>query len=325
MHYLKSTSFVLQHDNNPPCIRLGLCCINNTLREKNIFCSRGLIARTYTLEKARKCVTQNLIDLKTILTWNVDNGIQHYRLSSDMFPRITDGKIPKSERLAVSEFKDVLAELGTFAKASNQRITMHPGQYNQIGAVDRNVFERTVEDLGIHTEILDYMGMDDNAILTIHGGGVYGDKENTIRRWIEQFDELDQNVKDRIALENCENCYSIRDVLYISEQFKRRIPVIFDSHHLNCYNIIHRTEYRGEDYIPHVLDSWGERRMVAHISDQREGSRLGSHSDYIETIPDYFLNIPEVYGVGVDIEVEAKKKEDAVMRLVKKYGFKNIL
>jgi UV DNA damage repair endonuclease len=60
--------------------------------------------------------------------------------------------------------------------------------------------------------------------------------------------------------------------------------------------------------------------MVCHISDQREGARLGSHSDYIDTIPDYFLNIPEIYGVGVDIEVEAKKKEHAIMRLIKKYG-----
>jgi UV DNA damage endonuclease len=164
------------------------------------------------------------------------------------------------------------------------------------------------------------MGMDENAILTIHGGGIYGDKENTIRRWIEQFDELDRNVRERISLENCERNYSIRDVLYISEQYKRRIPVIFDSHHLNCYNIVHGTDYKGEDYVAHVLDSWDERRMVCHISDQKEGARLGSHSDYIDSIPEYFLNIPEVYGVGVDIEVEAKKKEGAIMRLKHKYN-----
>ena len=319
---MKSQAFVFQHEGNPPTIRLGLCCINNSLREKNIFCSRTLIARTYTLDKARVCATQNLTDLKTILNWNVDNGIHHYRLSSDMFPRITDGNITPEERLKVSDFKDVLSDIGSYVRSTGQRVTMHPGQYNQIGAKDKHVFDKTTEDLSVHAQILDYMGMDENAILTIHGGGVYGDKENTIRRWIEQFDDLDRNVKDRIAIENCENSYSIRDVLYISEQFKRRIPVILDSHHLNCYNIIHGTDYKGEDYIPHVLDSWDERRMVCHISDQREGARLGSHSDYIESIPEYFLNIPELYGVGVDIEVEAKKKEDAIMRLMSKYKFK---
>jgi len=320
MRRLKTRPFIFQHDTNPATIRLGLCCINNSLREKDIFCSRTLIARTYTLEKARNCASQNLSDLKQILRWNIEHGIHHYRLSSDMFPRITDGNIDASQRLKVAEFKDLLSDLGKFARDTDQRVTMHPGQYNQIGALDRKVFEKTMEDLSIHTEILDYMGMDENAILTIHGGGVYGDKENTIRRWIDQFDELDKNIQERIALENCERNYSIRDVLYISEQFKRRIPVIFDSHHLNCYNIVHGTDYKGEDYIPHVLDSWDERRMVCHISDQKEGARLGSHSDYIESIPDYFLNIPTLYGVGVDIEVEAKKKEDAIMRLKRKYS-----
>lgn len=309
--------FICQHDDNPATIRLGLCCINNQLRKDDVFCSRTLIAKTYTLSLAVERTKRNLIDLKRILEWNTANGINHYRLSSDMFPRITDSEIPVENRLRVSEFSDLLKDVGEYSRATGHRITMHPGQYNQVGAIDPGVFTRTIEDLSVHAEILDTMGMDDNAILTVHGGGVYGDKENTIRRWIDQFDELPSSVKRRLTIENCERQYNIRDVLYIADE--TGIPVILDSHHLDCYNTINGTEFRGEDYVPHVLATWGERRMVCHISEQKPDSRIGSHSDFIETIPKYFLDIPKLYGVGVDIEVEAKAKEAAIFKLKTKY------
>ena len=98
-----------------------------------------------------------------------------------------------------------------------------------------------------------------------------------------------------------------------------KIPVIFDIHHFNCYNQKYNLEWKGEDYIPYVIDSWFDRRMVAHISDQKEDARLGAHHDYVESIPDFFMNIPDVYGVGVDIEIEAKAKEEAIFKLYSKY------
>ena len=70
----------------------------------------------------------------------------------------------------------------------------------------------------------------------------------------------------------------------------------------------------------YVLASWGERRAVMHISEQKPDSRIGSHSDFIENIPEYMLAIPAEYGVGVDIEVEAKAKEMAIFKLYEKYS-----
>ena len=317
----RSTCVICQSDENPATLRLGLCCINNTLRQKNIFCSRSLISRTYTLEKAKDLVDKNLKDLMTILEWNIEHNISHYRLSSDMFPRITDQTISLENRLKICDYKEVLYNIGEYAKKTNHRITMHPGQYNQVGAVEQKVLDRTIEDLSIHAEILDYMGMDENAILIVHGGGTYGNKENTTRRWIEQFDDLPSPVKKRLVIENCERQYNVEDVLYISEEAK--IPVIFDAHHFNCYNQIYDTDLIAEEYIPFVLESWRLRRAVVHISEQKEDARIGAHSDFIEEIPDYFLTIPEKYGVGVDIEVEAKAKENAIFKLYKKYNMYN--
>jgi UV DNA damage endonuclease len=313
----RKNAFVFQDESITPDIRLGLCCINSELRKKDIFCSRTLIAKTYSLEKAKNLVLKNLTDLTTILEWNVEHNINHYRLSSDMFPRITDSSLPLSERVRVSDYKEILQTIGEFVKKSDQSITMHPGQYNQIGAIDKKVFEKTVEDLSVHSEILDYMGLDNSAILTIHGGGVYGDKENTIRRWIEQFDELPSQVKKRIAIENCERQYNVEDVLYIAEETK--IPVIFDSHHFDCYNLIHNTNFVADDYLPYIIETWGFRRPIFHVSEQRPDARIGTHSDFIENLPEYFLNIPEKYGIGIAIEVEAKAKEAAIFKLYEKY------
>lgn len=310
---------IFQTRENTPNIRLGLCCINSSLRDIKIpvFCSRCLIKKTYTLEKAHELATQNLKDLKTLLVWNNDNGIKHFRLSSDMFPRITDDTIPIESRLKVSDYTDLLKDAGDYANATGQRLTMHPGQYNQIGAPDPEVFRRTIEDLTNHADILDAMGLDNNAIITIHGGGTYGDKEATKKRWIKQFQLLPENVKRRIAIENCERQYNIEDCLDLS--YACNIPVILDSHHFDCYNLINNTDFVADNYIPYVLSSWGERRAVMHVSEQKPDARIGAHSDYIENIPQYMLDIPSEYGVGVDIEVEAKAKEAAIFKLNDKY------
>ena len=90
----------------------------------------------------------------------------------------------------------------------------------------------------MHCDILDHMGISvRNGIVNIHGGGIYGDKETTIRRWIEQFSDLPKNVQDRLVIENCERQYSTRDCLKIAKKCK--IPVVFDFHHYHCYSKIY--------------------------------------------------------------------------------------
>ncbi len=79
----------------------------------------------------------------------------------------------------------------------------------------------------------------------------------------------------------------------------------------------------ASQWIKPCLDTWVWRgiRPKFHISEQKIGARLGSHSDYITTIPDYYLEIPHKYGVNVDIMVEAKAKDEAILQLYVKYPF----
>jgi UV DNA damage endonuclease len=312
---------------NHPYVYLGLCCINSQLREKDIFCSRTCTRDRYTKERCLDLSIKNFKDLKPILEWSFHNDINVFRISSDLIPHYTDPEIASSEKISLDDLRDVLREAGSWCRQYRQRITMHPGQYNQIGTKTRSVFEKTVEDLTMHADILDRMGIGADGVLTIHGGGTYGDKEATMRRWVEQFDDLPRNVKNRLVLENCEKGYSVEDCLSISEQVG--VPVVMDSHHYVCYDHFHpnETQKSAHELIPLVVDTWKKRdiTMLCHISEQKPDAPVGAHSDYIETIPDYFLSVPELYNIPIHIEVEAKAKEKAVMKLKHKYNNWNLM
>lgn len=303
-------------------IRLGLCCQNTELREKNIFCSRTLIRKNFTLKKVQDLALKNIKDIEKLCEWNFKNNIYIFRISSDIFPHFTDLEIEevKNGEYTLEFAKEALKSAGEAAKKYNQRITMHPGQYNQVGAKEGSIFEKTVKDLEMHASILDLMEMDENSTICVHGGGVYGDKEKTVERWIKQFENLPQNVKRRLAIENCERCYSVNDCLTIAERCK--IPLIFDNHHYECFNKVcdKKEQVILENVMERVVNTWKSRglRPLFHISEQADGERLGTHSDYIEDLPQYYLDFPSQYG-DVDIEVEAKMKEKAILKLYEKY------
>ena len=312
-------------------LELGLCCINTTLRERKptVFANRTCRLKTAQekgMDHVKSLVIQNLRDVILILEWNHAHNITSYRLSSDMFPHAGNPRYGKTRRkgprYSLKFAKPYLRDVGIRAHSLNHRLSMHPGQYNQIASPTQSVFDNTVLDLSYHARVLDLIERgrdwgDRRAIICIHGGGMYGDKETTIRRWIDRFKTLPANVKSRIALENCEKCYSSEDCLRICEELN--IPHIFDTHHYSCYSLLHPDEKQSspDSLMPRILRTWQRRGLKPyfHISEQGTG-RTGHHSDYIDTIPDYMLNIP----VPVTMDVEAKKKEKAILKLVEKYN-----
>jgi len=275
-----------------------------------------MIRKNFTVEKAKQLALQNIADIEKMCKWNYENHIFVLRLSSDIFPHFTD---KETETYDLSFAYEALEKAGEAARKYKQRINFHPGQYNQIGAKEEDVFLQTCKDLKMHADILDVMKIDKNGILCIHGGGVYGNKKETMKRWVENFHRLPENVKPRICIENCERCYSVNDCLFLAQQCS--IPLILDSHHFDCYNLVKKVQIEIESVLSDVLETWRKRDIVPlfHISEQREGARVGAHSDFIEKIPEYMLSIPEKYGMSVDIEVEAKMKEQAILHLYELY------
>ena len=311
-------------ENKP--IQLGLCCLNSVLRDRkpSVFASRKMVIKSIKekgIDVLKEKIIQNLKDILVMMDWNEENGIKLFRLSSEMFPHKSN---PKVEDYDFDFCLDLLKQIGEKSKKLNQRLTFHPGQYNVVGTPDKDKFNQTINDLTYHCDVLDLMELDYNSVMVVHGGGVYGDKEKTIERWCSQYQLLPDKIKNRLVLENCEKSFSIEDCLRISN--KVNIPVVFDTHHYECYNLLHPSETLKEPayYIPAILESWKKKNIKPkfHISEQGEG-RCGHHSDFIEVVPDYLLEIPEKYNQNIDLMIEAKKKEQAILKLYKKYPFLN--
>ena len=303
-------------------VQLGLCCLNTTLRDQKptIFSSRSIILNTFKtkgVDHLKSKIIQNLEDVLKMMDWNEQNGIKVFRLSSELFPHKSNPKAPDYD----FEFaKDLLQQIGEKSTKLSQRLTFHPGQYNVVGSPNPNVLQNTINDLKYHADVLDLMNLDNNSVMVVHGGGTYGDKTTNKNRWCEQFYKLSINVQKRLVLENCEKNFSIEDCLEISEKID--IPVVFDTHHFDCYKNLHPEEKFNPagEYMEAIINTWKKRNIKPkfHISEQGTG-KCGHHSDYIEIVPDYLLNIPKKLGVNIDIMIEAKKKELAIFKLYEKY------
>lgn len=304
-------------------ITLGLCCLNNELRKRGVYPSRTITLKKMHetgVEEVRSRVLKNLQDTLVMLQWNHDHGIKTFRLTSDLFPQKSN---PNALDYGWDFAQPLLTEIGQTAKRLGIRCTAHPGQYNVVGSPNRSAFEATVRELDYHAELFDRCGFGKDSVLVIHGGGLYGCKASAKERWVKQYWELPQRVRDRLVLEHCEKCFSIDDVLDIAAAVGD-LPVVWDSHHFECYKELHPAE-KFEDpecYMERVLRTWLPKgiKPKMHVSEQAKGKRCGAHSDYINNgIPQYMLELPQIYPEllpnGLDIMVEAKQKECAVLRL----------
>lgn len=308
-------------------IQLGLCCLNTVLRDQKnpVYASRQLTQKRSLqlgdayMEIAKERGLQNLKDIMTMMEWNEQNGIKVFRLSSDLLPQKNN---PKLKDYGYDFAKELFKKIGELSKKYNQRLTFHPAQFNVLGTPNEKALENTIRDLTYHATMLDLMELPSKSVMVIHGGGVYGDKHKAIERWCENYLKLPDLIKKRLVLENCERIFNIKDCLQISE--KVGVPVVFDTHHHECYQILHPEEkFDSMDiYIPRILESWKKRNIKPkfHVSEQGTG-RVGHHSDYIEELPEYLLSIPEKYNTNIDIMIEAKAKEKAIFKLYAKYPF----
>ena len=303
-------------------VQLGLCCMNTVLRQQKppVFSSRKMIIKSIQekgIDALKEKIIQNLKDTLTLMDWNEQHGIKVFRLSSELFPHKSN---PKVEDYSFDFAIPYLKEIGRKSKQYGQRLTFHPGQYNVVGTPDEKTFLQTCEDLKYHADVLDLMELDQHSVIVVHGGGVYGDKAKTIERWCRQFHRLPSNVQKRLVIENCKKCFSIKDCLKIA--IKVNIPIVFDTHHFACYQQLHPDEsfHPPEFYLKHLLPFWIRRNIKpkCHVSEQGSG-RIGHHSDYVETLPPYLLDIPSRYNTPIDIMIEAKAKEQALFHLYTKY------
>ena len=342
--------------------RLGYACINTTLRKNvscNKTCRFETIVKKGHESGAQKSsykysisiynfltdiARTNLTNMYKIISWSRKNNIFFYRMSSDMFPHINNKKLKmlmKPEHYKnyfdLDFATDIIYEIGKYVQKYLIRLTMHPSHFNQLATNSKEVLENTVTDLQWHTRLLDllelgadsYIQHNNNGenilkygILCLHGGGTYKNKQESIKRWIENFKNLPKNIQNRLCLENCEKSYCVEDLLPICKELK--IPLILDFHHYNCWAYYHKENPQQTDIeilIPKILETWEIRniRPKFHLSDQAKDKNVGAHHDYVEEIPKILFELRDK-NYKFDVMIEAKMKEMAVLKLYEKYN-----
>lgn len=301
-------------------MNLGYACINMTLsnrpKSKRITTNRSMIKRTFKekgIEYAAELALQNIKDLLSILKWNEDNDIKFYRMSSDIFPWMSEyefSELPNYEEICRS-----LSLVGDYAKNNNHRLTFHPGPFNVLGSPKEAVVHKTIKELNQHSQIFDLMGFTEASPynkINIHVGGTYGgDFEGTAERWCSNFLKLSPNCRKRVTLENDDKAsmWSTKE-LYERIHKKVGVSIVFDYHH-------HRFCTGGlseEQALKLAISTWPPwLKPVVHLSESRAVEydnpkiRPQAHSDYIN-------NRVNTYNQAIDIMLECKSKELALIK-----------
>jgi UV DNA damage endonuclease len=130
--------------------RLGYPCINVELQStEGIYTNRHMIKRTFeaqreTLEGVSKLSLQNCKDLVKIIQWNERKGIKFFRMSSNIFPWMSEYELTDLPDWPMIEKNLQLA--GKLAMQYGQRIEYHPGPFNVLASLNAFVVKKTIKD-----------------------------------------------------------------------------------------------------------------------------------------------------------------------------------
>ena len=293
---------------------IGYCCINTTLdycvnrtMRKATFHSKGL-------EYVGELAFQNISDMLEILIWNLKNDILLYRMSSDMFPWMSEYSF--SDLPNYKQIKLKLEEIGKYVKQHNMRLSFHPGPFNVLGSNNPNVVEKTIQELTKHAQIMDIIGLPQSheSPINIHVSATKPSKEVISNQFCQNFNRLPQNVKSRLTVENDDKIAqytpkNIYDLIYS----KIGVPITFDQFHFVCGN----QDTSMKEALELCLSTWSNAKALTHHSSSKRIEqddptvKETAHSDYIyEPI--------QTFGYEFDTDIEAKAKDKAVI------NYKNI-
>lgn len=292
-------------------IRFGLCCV---FKDEPIRFRRATAAylkrrsRPEQLRYFADICMHNARALFDALQYCNAHGIGCFRINSHILPLKTHPDVGyrirdlPDYRLIIASFKTC----GTFCAQHGLRTTVHPDQFILLSSPAEEITRRSVADLVYHAEVAAWVGAD---VINIHAGGIYGDKKAALKRLAREIGRLPEAVHSRLTLENDDRSYTPSDLLPLCAE--TGIPLVYDVHHHRCLPDGMTVEAATEA----ALATWN-REPVFHLSSPLRGRRGGNprlHHDYINAV-----DFPKCWKrLDVTVEVEAKAKERAVLRLMR--------
>ena len=335
---------------------LGLTCISEELKDKdkkkysfqtmtrkrfNDLCtSKG---RHEAIKELSNRIIHNIYVTQFILRHCSLNNIEHYRLSSALFPLLTDPTlgISLSELPNQSTINCELRFVGIIAKTFGISIGSHPDQFNVLASVNERSVNQTIKELNFQASVLDKIGLpqDHSAPMNIHINATPpeiqsdGDPDliNNARikeiagRFYNNLMRCDEGVFNRLTIENEDKGFwNVDNIIkfseYIFSKYKFNIPVCYDNLHDICNpSEVNNVRWQTE----RCAYTWAEEcSPVFHWSEGRS-DKPRAHADYFS-----YKFAPPTFCVRNDQpikwECEVKHKDKAIRLLRENLAEKTI-
>ena len=270
----------------------------------------------------------SLDHLEAILGYLDDTGIRLYRMATALAPYASHPE-HRGFRDQPRECAERLAEVGARARAQGVRLSTHPGQYTVLNSEDERVQGLAVDELEVQAELLDRMGLGAEAVVVLHVGGAAGGAEAGMDRFVRGFEMLSDAARARLVVENDDRTFSLRDVLGLAERIGR--PVVWDILHHHCHD---PDRIPDAEALALAAATWpagvtpkvhfSSPRTAVEERRRKVGRRverslalppLRAHADMVDPITfEHFLT-DVVAARDVDVMLEAKAKDLALLRL----------
>lgn len=267
--------------------------------------------------------------LDQIFDYLAQHKIDMYRMSSDLAPYATHPDMPQFHAM-VRESAAELAAAGEKARRLGLRLSFHPSQFIVLNSPDPELVRKSTWDLLSQAEMLDAMGLGLEAVLVVHVGGVYENKDAARARWADTWTTLPEPVRRRLVLEHDDLRFSAQDVLWLHDHTGVRL--IFDHQHFWCLN---PEQADMRQTLERILRTWPEGvRPKVHFSsprtelrqlvrkDRKTGKNVTvnaapvwtGHADFVNPFEFIaFMRVAE--GLDFDVMLEAKSKDLALIKL----------
>lgn len=324
---------------------LGLTCISEELKDqdKKKYSFRTMTRKRFNdlctsegkneaLNQLSQRILHNVIVTQYIINHCSITNIRHYRLSSSLFPLLTDQtlEISLEDLPNYATIKQELRQAGLIAQTLRISIGSHPDQFNVLASNNKDAVKRTINELNFQASVLDQLGLpqDHTAPMNIHINYTpQADEtlETVATKFFRNLSMCDKGVYNRLTIENedkgffnVDNCIKFSE--YLFETFNANIPVCYDNLHDFCnssedHNVAFQAERCAYTW---VNQGEGEHNFLAPVFHWSEGKpeKPRAHADYFA-----IGNTPPHIAIDVDRpakwECEVKGKDKAIRLLQK--------
>ena len=229
------------------------------------------------IEAARKLVER---------VGTLDEELRMVRISSDLLPAYTQHDYNYFWRKpdVIEYCERNFLTIGDSARASNTRLSFHPGQFTVLASDNPGIVERSIEEFEYHVDMVRWMGFGksfQDIKVNVHISGKQGPAGI-----ISALSRLSPEARNTITIENDENCWGIDSSL----ELEKHCALVLDIHH----HWIRTGEYiqASDDRCKRVIDSWRGVRPTCHYSVSREDVLVGHDTN---TMPDRELLLENGY------------------------------